>query len=376
MARRRVTFSTELVTEFEDRSGHHFVVGSVITKEKPIVHALYPKFRGLYCDWCLNLDENLQFCQNCFAYQLCKPCSNEERPKANHSSECAHFKDISHTAEFDHNFLSFYLRLVAAFVSQDEGISLVSAVDEDYCDINQIYSRTENYTFSWDIFKVLTDSPEYPAKEFIRFLSQIPQPINDIYNKPIAQGVYHLPDNVKLSCSPNCALVFDGNALQVRSMKEHWTHDDHYISPADLEIDEDNRLAVLDPRNCSCRSCRVRNGILGENGIDLIKFCQKRIRTLEEIAYKKSLGPHAWKVIVAEYNTLIDLKRELWPLRHHPDLVGLQMLRLKAYVMAREVPDESVFSSINESIGVVYGQKHSIHAKLREIKHQFKKLEK
>ncbi|KAJ8321457.1 hypothetical protein KUTeg_000991 [Tegillarca granosa] len=263
--------------------------GILVFSEEPYTCVLQQSLRGLRCDSCFEIAENLKKCTACNVLRYCNvKCQKSDW--ITHKTECKCLRQVSPSIPLDS--VRLMLRIIIKKQNRGEGSSLIYShvcIDQNHVEGSSlIYSHVcidQNHVE--DVKEIEND--EERREQFTKIVYTLQKLTQSIFNLPtttellevfgkmvinsfticdgemqsIGVGVYLGGSNLDHSCNPNAAITFTGKTLQLRTLEP--VRD---LLPSELRISYIDLMSVTSDRkkqlqqqyyfDCDCSRCSDR----------------------------------------------------------------------------------------------------------------------
>eukprot|EP00057_Strongylocentrotus_purpuratus_P015557 XP_011670031.1 PREDICTED: histone-lysine N-methyltransferase SMYD3-like isoform X2 [Strongylocentrotus purpuratus] len=308
-----------------------FAPGQCILEELPCAYTLLDNKRGLYCDFCLKQCSTLKKCSRCNYVSYCnKSCQIGDWARC-HKQECKTLKKIHPRPPDLH-----VAQLLSQLIRKQSKSAPCTQEDEDCfpTTVDQLESNHEK----------LSDTKRNHFESLLCVLKQFLE--EDVLAEPsswlkmygatlcngfsimdyglyglidIANGVYLRASMVNHSCDPNCALVFDGRKLQVRTVKDVKEGEECTISYfTAVNYPTKERQAFLDHVHyftCKCVKCIEEiNALEPDAGLTEEILGLEKSKEEIEMQIQFALITKDWTKVLQKFETYL---RSCLPAHHY-----------------------------------------------------------
>ncbi|XP_030052320.1 histone-lysine N-methyltransferase SMYD3 [Microcaecilia unicolor] len=238
--------------------------------EEPFAYTVSKKSRGAVCERCLRRKDHLLRCSQCKFAKYCDArCQREAW--GDHKRECKCFKSSHPRVPTDS------VRLVGKIVFK--------LLKQSSCPSEELYSFSDLQSNMKELSEEMRGGLENLAvvlqlylKEEIQDFSQLPPgsnileffakvacnsfTISDGEMQEVGVGLYPSMSLLNHSCDPNCEIIFEGQRLLLRTIKEIQISEELTISYIDLMMPTADRQLQLKRQycfECSCYRCRTQD---------------------------------------------------------------------------------------------------------------------
>ncbi|XP_052772836.1 histone-lysine N-methyltransferase SMYD3-like [Mya arenaria] len=241
-------------------------VGEIILKEEPFCHVLLQSHRGLRCDQCFTLGENLKKCTGCSDIFYCnKVC--QKRDWTVHKQECKCLKAIQPKKPLDS--VRLLLRLVISqnlnLPQNNEWSRTLDDLMSHSEDIKKDAERSEQFAQVAFTLKEYAGS-HVSLPDASKLLNLFGKMVINSYTicdgelKDLGVGMYLGGSRLDHSCSPNAVTSFHGVTLVVRATQDILDNSPNkvFISYIDQLAPRKERQTALKKQyyfDCACSRC-------------------------------------------------------------------------------------------------------------------------
>ncbi|XP_042301820.1 histone-lysine N-methyltransferase SMYD3 isoform X2 [Sceloporus undulatus] len=287
--------------------------GALLYRAEPFAYNVSKKCLGSVCERCLRRKEQLLRCSQCKAARYCNARCQKEAWQ-DHKRECKCIKSM------EPNFPPDSVRLV--------GRIIFKILRRSTCSSEELYSFSELQSNVAELCEEMKEGLWHLAKALqlylkteIQDVSQLP-PALDIFEtfakvtcncfsisngemQSVGVGLYPSMSLLNNSCDPNCAIVFEGPQLHLRSIREIQKGEELTISYVETIMptpERQNQLRRQYCFECDCFMCCTKS-----KDDDMLAGNEQAWKEAKEVVNKNE-GPKSqeeWEQVLKTCKTLL-----------------------------------------------------------------------
>ncbi|XP_062825032.1 histone-lysine N-methyltransferase SMYD3 isoform X2 [Anolis carolinensis] len=287
--------------------------GALLYREEPFAYAVTKKRLGAACERCLRRKERLLRCSQCKVARYCDARCQKEAWE-DHKRECKCIKSV------EPNFPPDSVRLV--------GRIIFKLLRQSTCPSEELYSFSDLQSNVEKLSEEMKEGLGHLAKTLqlylkveIQDVSQLP-PALDVFEtfakvacncfsisngemQDVGVGLYPSMSLLNNSCDPNCAIVFEGPELHLRSIREIQEGEELTICYVETMMPTPERQERLKRQycfECDCLMCCTKS-----KDADMLAGDEQAWKAAKEVINKKGApkSQEEWEEVLKTCETLL-----------------------------------------------------------------------
>ena len=353
--------------------------GDVIMKVKPLVYVVTQILKGKICDFCLEKNDKLKKCAQCFSMWYCNDfCQKQDW--INHKSECKVYQNHTFQAKYKDgpDFIRLFIRLWA--MKSNEGFlmkqyQLPNGKLMKFQDLKpnmDLMEKDENKIKSlkviFDMFKQI-QLMRYSRKSLFKLYGTIINThlitVHDVMGISfnLALGFSVQIASFNHSCAPNAVLISEGIQTKVLAMKPIYLNEEITINRIKLgmnKIERKEKMKKLFLIDCLCPRCESDL----DDKVDFDKLKQLTSKLLE-MTKKSKMNWIKLHDIYVEKHLIIE--QIYW--YYHPEksefLFNFFCNKIHAKRSIEEI--DLLGQKLDQNLKITHGKDHPLFMKFMEL---------
>uniref|UniRef100_A0A6P8Q3E3 [histone H3]-lysine(4) N-trimethyltransferase n=1 Tax=Geotrypetes seraphini TaxID=260995 RepID=A0A6P8Q3E3_GEOSA len=282
--------------------------------DEPFAYTVSKKSRGAVCERCLCRKDHLLRCSQCkFAKYCGVRCQKEAW--GDHKSECKCLKSSHPRVPTDSVRLvgKIVFKLLKQSSCPSEELYSFSDLESNKKVLSEeIRSGLENLAMVLQLYlkeEIKDFSQLPPGSNILEFFAKVTCnsfTISDGEMQEVGVGLYPSMSLLNHSCDPNCVIIFEGQRLLLRTIKEIQISEELMISYIDIMMPSADRQIELKRQycfECSCHRCQTQDKDADMLAGDMVacKEVKESIPKMDELQAQQK-----WEQILALCHSFIN----------------------------------------------------------------------